>query len=89
MYHRPIHLNTKTSNVDVPILNTVDHFEDRNDENNEKKYLSMTPTNMRKPPPQPSSKKHSFVTASKVGGDELPKSGHHKVNSFKMEPKLE
>jgi hypothetical protein len=76
--------NNKTSNADVPILNTVDHFE-----NTEKKYLSMTPTSMKKHPQQPSGKKHSFVTASKAINEEPLKNGHHKVNSFKIEPKLE
>lgn len=45
----------------------------------------MTPTNVRKPQQMPSSKKHSFVTASKAAYDEVSRINHHKNSSYKAE----
>lgn len=48
----------------------------------------MTPTNARKQPPQPSGKKHSFVTATKPNYEETRVS-QQKVSAFRPEPKAE
>lgn len=66
-----------------------DTTDDRNDENIEKKYMSMTPNNARKPQQMPSSKKHSFVTASKANYEEPSRYNHHKTNSIKASGRVE
>lgn len=61
----------------------VDPVDDRNDENIDKRYYSMTPTNASKQSEALSSKKQPFVSASKVDHDDNSRYNHHKVNSYR------